>query len=279
MRFRAAVVAEFSVVFAATGALFIPIYFQEVLGYSPMRTGVSLLPVSLVSVVVSPNTGKLIRAFGARKVLLSGMVSSTVGLISLGLLESQPYWAIVGPLVLLGYGFASVLTVAADLVLMSAPHERAGAATGVSETSFELGSALGIALIGSAITAIYQARLSIPAGVGEQVSASVTGVGDGRGRCSRQPGRPGAGRGAADERRERLQRGPDNRLGGCRPPAGRRDVVGAAQHPRRQQDPCGRAARAAIAPGAAASYRGAHESAAATTGPAPRDVPWAVRAP
>ncbi len=175
LRFRAAVVAEFSVVFAATGALFfLPIYFQEVLGYSAMRAGVSLLPVSLVSVAVSPNTGKLIRAFGARKVLLSGMLASTIGLVSLGLLESQPYWAIVGPLVLLGYGFASVLTVAADLVLMSAPHERAGAATGVSETSFELGSALGIALIGSAITAIYQARLSIPAGVPEQLRAAVT---------------------------------------------------------------------------------------------------------
>lgn len=171
--FSAAVLAEFSVVFAATGALFfLPIYFQEVVGFSPMQTGLSLLPVSLVSMVMAPQTGRLLRRFGARRVLLSGMLASAIGLVAVGVLASAPYWLLVLPLCMLGYGFATVLTTAADLVLTAAPAERVGAATGVSETSFELGSALGIALMGSLLTIAYQWFLTLPAGVPTAVADS-----------------------------------------------------------------------------------------------------------
>lgn len=172
--FSAAVLAEFSVVFAATGALFfLPIYFQEVAGFSPLKTGLSLLPVSLVSMLVAPQTGRLLARFGARRVLLSGMTSSAVGLVATGLLAGAPYWALLLPLAMLGFGFATVLTTAADLVLTAAPAERVGAATGVSETSFELGSAMGIALMGSLLTVVYQAVILLPTGIPGEVSAEV----------------------------------------------------------------------------------------------------------
>ncbi len=163
--FSAAVLAQFSVVFAVTGALFfLPIFFQAVAGYSPLRTGLSLLPVSLVSMVVAPQTGRLLRRFGARRVLLTGMTCSSVGLIAVGPLAAMPYWTMVIPLAMLGFGIATVLTTAADLVLKVAPPARVGAATGVSETSFELGTAMGIALMGSLLTMSYQWLLNLPAG-------------------------------------------------------------------------------------------------------------------
>ena len=172
--FSAAIVAEFSVVFAATGALFfLPIYFQSVAGFSPIKTALALLPVSLVSLVVAPATGMLVRRFGDRTVLMSGMIASVVGLAALGALSAVPFVVLIVPLALLGYGFAVVLTTAADLVLMSAPTERVGAATAVSETSFELGSAMGIALLGSLLTVVYQALLVIPAGVPDAVTELV----------------------------------------------------------------------------------------------------------
>jgi DHA2 family multidrug resistance protein-like MFS transporter len=171
--FSAAVMAQFSVVFAATGALFfLPIFFQEVSGYSPLRTGLSLLPVSLVSMIVAPQTGRLLRRFGARRVLLTGMTSSSVGLVAVGLLASAPYWTMVIPLAMLGFGFATVLTTAADLVLKVAPPARVGAATGVSETSFELGAAMGIALMGSLLTMSYQWLLNLPAGTPAEAAAA-----------------------------------------------------------------------------------------------------------
>ncbi len=171
--FSAAVLAEFSVVFAATGALFfMPIYFQGVLGFSPLQAGLSLLPVSLVSMVVAPQTGRLLHRFGARRVMLSGMSSSSIGLLAVGLLVQAPYWTLVIPLAMLGFGFATVLTTAADLVLEVAPTPRVGAATGVSETSFELGAALGIALMGSLLTVAYQSLLALPPDTDPEVSSA-----------------------------------------------------------------------------------------------------------
>lgn len=147
--FAGAVTAQFLVVLAATGALFfLSIYLQKVAGFSTLQTGLALIPVSLVSMVVAPSTGRLLKRFGPRRVLFAGMMASAVGLIGVGVLESFGYWALVVPLALLGFSFGSVLTTAAELVLLSAPPERAGAAVGVSETSFELGGAVGIRPLG-----------------------------------------------------------------------------------------------------------------------------------
>ena len=79
------------------------------------------------------------------------------------------YAAMVIPLMLLGFSFGSVVTVASDLVLTSASADRVGAATGISETSFELGTALGIALTGSAVSVLYILVSGGPANFGESV--------------------------------------------------------------------------------------------------------------
>ena len=63
------------------------------------------------------------------------------------------------------------LTIASDTVLAVAPKDRAGAASAVSETGYELGTALGIALLGSVLTAVYQGALRIPDGLPPDVAA------------------------------------------------------------------------------------------------------------
>ncbi len=171
--FSGAVLAQFMVVLAATGALFfLSLYFRQGAGFSPLQTGLSLVPVSLVAMITSPNTGRLLRRWGARRVLVLGMAADAVGLLLIGLTVGGPYWTLLVPLALLGFGFGSVLTTASDVVLKAAPPERAGAAVGVSETSFELGGAMGIALLGSALTVLYQAALRIPVGIPPDVAAS-----------------------------------------------------------------------------------------------------------
>jgi DHA2 family multidrug resistance protein-like MFS transporter len=71
-------------------------------------------------------------------------------------------------------GLAPVFTATTDLIVGSAPPERAGAASGISETGSELGGALGIAILGSIGVAIYRAGLadSLPAGIPSQASAA-----------------------------------------------------------------------------------------------------------
>ena len=69
--------------------------------------------------------------------------------------------------VVISLGLAPVITLATELIVGSAPPEQAGAATGMSETSGELGGALGIAILGSVGTAVYRAQVadSLPAGM------------------------------------------------------------------------------------------------------------------
>lgn len=156
VRFSAAVTAQFVTVFANTGVLFfLPIFLRQVAGFTPLQAGIALLPTALMSVLVSPYNGHLTRRFGSRRVLLAGLVFASLGLLLLGLTAGLPYWTNVLPLMMLGLAFAMVLTTAANLVLTTASADRVGAATGVSETSFELGSALGIALMGSLLTVAY----------------------------------------------------------------------------------------------------------------------------
>jgi DHA2 family multidrug resistance protein-like MFS transporter len=92
------------------------------------------------------------------------------------ILDSSVYLVFAVPLILIGAGDGVALTIASDTVLAVAPKDRAGAASAVSETGYELGTALGIALLGSVLTAVYQGALKLPAGlpadVGEAANES-----------------------------------------------------------------------------------------------------------
>lgn len=155
-KFSAAIGAQLLTVFANVGALFfIPIYLRQVGGFSSLQSGMALLPDALVSMVTAPLVGRMIRRWGHRRVLLAGLGSGAVGLASLGLTIGVSYPAIVIPLMLVGFSFALVNTGANDLVLTSASEDRVGAATGIAETAFELGNALGIAIVGSLVSVLY----------------------------------------------------------------------------------------------------------------------------
>jgi len=155
-RFAAAIVAQLVIVFANTGALFfLPIFLRQVGGFSPLQAGTAMLPESIAGLLTATYTARMIGRWGHRRALLSGLAAGAAGLILLGLVMSMPYAAMDFPLILLGFSFGAVVTVASDLVLTSASADRVGAATGISEASFELGNALGIALIGSLVSVLY----------------------------------------------------------------------------------------------------------------------------
>ncbi|MDQ1308099.1 MAG: hypothetical protein QG671_3933 [Actinomycetota bacterium] len=155
-KFSAAIVAQLLTVFANVGALFfIPIYLRQVSDFSPLQSGMALLPDSLVAMLTAPNTGRLIRRWGHRRVLLLGLGVGAAGLVLLGLTIGVSYPAMVLPLMMVGFSFALVNTSANDLVLTSASEDRVGAATGIAETAFELGNALGIAISGSLVSILY----------------------------------------------------------------------------------------------------------------------------
>jgi MFS transporter, DHA2 family, multidrug resistance protein len=146
----------FAVVFGLD--VYIAQYLQLVLGYSPLAAGLWSMPAAIAFVVGSQLTPPLSMRMQPARLMLGGLVLALAGaaVIAQAQATSGPGVVVAG-VVILSLGFAPLFTLAADLAVGSAPPERAGAASGISETSSELGGALGLALLGTIGTAVYQA--------------------------------------------------------------------------------------------------------------------------
>jgi len=154
----AALAFNFLDVFVVAGAfLLIAQYFQLVLGMEPLEAGLWTAPAGLTFALGSVASSWLNRYFSARLIIASGFLIAAIGFLFLTQLSgaTSPLLLTVG-MVIFSAGLAPVGPITTEVVLSEAPPERAGAASAVSEMSFELGGAFGIAILGSIVTAIYR---------------------------------------------------------------------------------------------------------------------------
>jgi MFS transporter, DHA2 family, multidrug resistance protein len=166
--------------FIAFGAfLFTAQYLQLVLGFSPLKAGLWMLPSFCAFIIGSTLTPVIVRQTGAASAMAGGLVLAAAGY---GLLTqvhgSSDLATLVTALFISSLGLAPVFTLATDLIVGTAPPERAGAAAAVSETSSELGGALGIAILGSIGTAVYRTQVAtaIPPGVPPDAASAARGT-------------------------------------------------------------------------------------------------------
>lgn len=139
------------------GFLFIPQYLQLVLGMSPLEAGLWTLPWALSFVVGSNVTPILARRIDPAWLMGGGLVVAALGFgVLLGIDAGSGLPLIVLSSIGFSLGMSPAFTLTNDLIMGSAPPERAGAAAGVSETAAELGGALGIAVLGSIGVAAYR---------------------------------------------------------------------------------------------------------------------------
>lgn len=141
--------------------LFLAQYLQLVLGMGPLEAGLWTAPTGVVFILGSILAPAVFQRFGARTVMTTGLLLGAVGfafLTQIGMRDDL--WILITGLLVLCFGLSPVGTISTDLVVSAAPLERAGAASGISETSFEFGGALGIAVLGSIVAALYQTYLS-----------------------------------------------------------------------------------------------------------------------
>lgn len=156
-------------VFVAFGYfLFVAQYLQLVLGLSPLQAGLWSLPSSVGFVVGSNVAPRFVHRFPPAMVLGSTLALAAIALAVL----TQVGGAIGLPIVvtasvIISLALSPVFSLTTELIVGSAPPERAGAASGISETGAELGGALGIAILGSLGTAVYRSALAsqLPASV------------------------------------------------------------------------------------------------------------------
>ncbi|MGL5810236.1 MAG: MFS transporter [Nocardioides sp.] len=156
------------VVFALFGLFammfFLTQHFQLVLEYSPIKAGLLLSPATVASLLVSLAAGALVARYGSRLVVGSGFAAIAAGFgLLAGVRADSPYPQAAAALVLVGLGATLAMTAASQTIMSTAPAERAGGAAAIQETGYELGGALGVAVLGSAMAAVYTAELeSVP---------------------------------------------------------------------------------------------------------------------
>jgi DHA2 family multidrug resistance protein-like MFS transporter len=153
--------------------LFVAQYLQLVLGLSPLQAGLWTVPSSVGFIVGSLLAPVIVRRLRPAFVMAGGLALAAVGFAALTRVAEAPGLAVVVTASLLySLGLAPVATLATDLIVGIAPPERAGAASAISETSCELGGALGIAVLGSVGTAAYRGVMATAAPDGVPVEAA-----------------------------------------------------------------------------------------------------------
>ncbi|MEW1824944.1 MFS transporter [Streptomyces sp. NPDC088196] len=135
------------------GMPYLSIWLQTVLGMSPVRGGLTLLPLTGAAVVVSVLAGKLLHGVPARLTIGGGLLLIGTGCFCQAVLGAGSDWTTLVPgLVLVGIGTGLVAPGIAGAALAAVPAERAGMAGGAVNTVRQLGYALGVAVAGTVLT-------------------------------------------------------------------------------------------------------------------------------
>jgi MFS transporter, DHA2 family, multidrug resistance protein len=144
------------------GAMFIgQQYLQNVLGYSTLNAGASIIPAALFMVIVAPRSARLVERRGARFTLLFGYVFCTLGFATMFLLwtESSAYWQVGLGYAFMGIGVGLAGTPASHSLTGSVPVSRAGMASGTADLQRDLGGAFMQSIFGALLTAGYAAAV------------------------------------------------------------------------------------------------------------------------
>jgi EmrB/QacA subfamily drug resistance transporter len=163
--FRAGAVTVLVQFMAVFGFFFVGLqYLQLLLGYSPLKAAVALIPVAAVVLPTSQATPHLVRRAGMKAVMVVGLLLLGAGLFTISRLGvDSGYPPFLGGLVLAGLGIGLTGSVGTSAITGSLSRNRQGVASAMNDTTREIGSAVGIALMGSIYGSHY--RSSLPASV------------------------------------------------------------------------------------------------------------------
>ncbi|MFJ2368384.1 MFS transporter [Microbacterium sp. NPDC087665] len=165
--FSGAILVNLLSVVALVGFLyFVSQHLQLVLGLSPMFAGLALVPGMAVMIISGLAVVPISRRVPPHIVVPAGLAFSVAGyLIVAFTTHAHGVVPLIIAFVVLGIGIGAAETISNELILSSAPAEKAGAASAVSETAYELGAVLGTAVLGGIITAFYRSAIVLPEGL------------------------------------------------------------------------------------------------------------------
>ena len=166
--------------FALFGATFyLTFYLQFVRDYSPLDAGLRMTPGALALMFFSSRSAWWVRRYGTRAVCATGLLLVALAFTGIHLVQADSStWLLEALLFLQGIGMAHAFAPATAAIMSTVPRDRAGAGSAVNNTVRQVGGALGVAVIGSLISALYRAHVTpalqpLPAGVRDRAGESL----------------------------------------------------------------------------------------------------------
>ena len=146
---------------------------QLIHGLTPVKAGLCMTPMFAAFIVGDLLAAAFVKRASQRTVIATGLAIASTGLLTLTQAADGGLTVLIAGTVVLALGLASVFSVASNVALEAAPLERASGAAALSETSTELGYALGVAILGSIAAAIYRSQVHLT-GARQTLGAAVT---------------------------------------------------------------------------------------------------------
>ena len=146
---------------------FLTQWWQQAGEYSPLRAGLALVPLAGANAVGAVTAPRVASRWGNRWALTGSLAVFAAALALIAAVgDPSRYGILLVPLLAAGCGAGVVMTLGADSIMGAARPERSGEAAAVQETSFELGAGLGVAVLGTVLTAVYRTTLPPVPGLG-----------------------------------------------------------------------------------------------------------------
>ncbi|MFR9794829.1 MFS transporter [Streptomyces sp. MS06] len=178
--FSAAIAAITLVFFALMGVTFFSVFYtQSVRGYSPLQTGLLMLPLAVAQLIFAPRARLLVDRFGNRATTAAGMTLLAAMLAAFAALEADtPIWILEVIFFFMGTGMAHIMTPTSVVIMQALPREKAGSASALSNTFRQVGGALGIAVLGSVLSTAYRNGIedkltALPVGLRQTAGESI----------------------------------------------------------------------------------------------------------
>jgi MFS family permease len=200
--FALANLASLFMFFGMFGSIFLlSQFFQIIQGYSPVASGVRILPWTIMPLFVAPVAGALSDRIGGQRLMGVGLILQASGLASIAAISTPatPYWQLVAPFAISGIGMAMFWAPVANVVLSAVKPEEQGQASGANNAIRELGGVFGVAVLASVFSSYggyrtadtfvngMNAAVWIGAGVVALGAIAAFAIGKNRARVQEQP--------------------------------------------------------------------------------------------
>jgi EmrB/QacA subfamily drug resistance transporter len=186
-RFSAASVAVTITFFALVGGTFLLTqHLQLVLGYDALQAGMRITPIAVPIIGLAPISTKLVERIGTKVVVATGLATVALGLaVAASITPTDGYAKVLVAILVIGSGMGLAMGPATESIMGSIPVDKAGVGSAVNDTTREVGSALGVAVIGSVASSAYGSSMAdtvaaspvpVPAEAADAIQDSIVGA-------------------------------------------------------------------------------------------------------